>query len=90
MKTFDICSGCLGGHHWREIDYDNVLYMNIDNAICLTLCPACVSKFLAVHQNKTSIVTYKRKVDSILKAKPKPITHFKNQSSGAMVWSLFY
>ncbi|MHB8261437.1 MAG: hypothetical protein ACYDCN_17000 [Bacteroidia bacterium] len=90
MKTFDICSDCFGEHYWREIDYDNVLYVSMDNAICLTLCPACVNKFLEYRQNNFSILQYKQKINSILLGKSKPIPDFKKQNSASLFWCLSF
>ena len=90
MKTFDICSDCFGKHNWREIDYDNVLYVSMDNAICLTLCPPCVSKFQEVRQNTSAITSYKQKIEAVLKGKSKYIPTIKKQNSASLVWGLSF
>jgi hypothetical protein len=67
MKTINTCSNCLRRHTWKEIDYDNILYISVKNAICLTLCQSCATRFLDTQQNKPSIVNeYKQKADNIL------------------------
>jgi len=69
MKTIDVCSNCLQQHNWREIDYDNILYMNVKNAICLTLCQSCETHFSTTQQSKPSIIKeYQQKIDAILLA----------------------
>ena len=90
MKTFDACSDCFAEHHWREIDYDKVLYISMENAICLTLCPACVDKFLESRQNSSSIIRHKQKINSVLQGKSKPISEFKKQSNAALNWRLSF
>ncbi|HXU27907.1 MAG TPA: hypothetical protein VN698_11805 [Bacteroidia bacterium] len=67
MRTIDICSNCHHQHNWKEIDYDNVLYVSEKNAICLTLCQSCTTQFLENYQNKSSIIKeYKQKIGNIL------------------------
>ena len=90
MKTFDTCSDCFAEHHWKEIDYDNVLYISMENAICLTLCTTCVDKFLEVCQNNASIIRHKQKINSVLQGKSKPIPEFKNQNNTALNWRLSF
>jgi hypothetical protein len=90
MKTFDTCSDCSGRHNWREIDYDNVLYVSMENAICLTLCPTCVNKFLATPQNRSSLIRYKQKINSALLGKSKLIPEFKKQNSATSFWGLSF
>ena len=90
MKTFNTCLDCFGLHNWRELDYNNVLYVSIDNAICITLCPVCVTKFLVAPKNHKCKINYKQKIDNILKGKSKFNADFKNQSSASLVWGLFF
>ena len=90
MKTFDICSDCLGQHHWREIDYDNVLYVSMENAICLTLCPTCIAKFSENRQNSSSLIRYKQRINSVLEGKSKVVPEFKKQNSASLKWGLFF
>ncbi|HKC69129.1 MAG TPA: hypothetical protein VKG26_12915 [Bacteroidia bacterium] len=74
MKTIDICSHCLHKHNWREIDYDNILYVSEKNAICLTLCETCAAKFLETQQPKSSVIkAYKQKIEHILLTKSSPV-----------------
>jgi hypothetical protein len=90
MKTFDICSDCLGQHHWREIDYDNVLYVSMENAICLTLCPTCEAKFMESSKNSSSIIRYKQKINSVLEGKSKTTPEFKKQNNASLKWGFFF
>jgi hypothetical protein len=90
MKTFDICSNCFGQHNWSEIDYDNVLYVSMDNAICLTLCPSCVNKFMKNRQSNSSILNYKQKINSVLLGKSKPFSDFHKQNNASLNWGLFF
>jgi hypothetical protein len=90
MKTFDVCSGCSNHHNWREIDYDNILYVSMENAICLTLCPACTNKFLTTPQNRSSLIRYKQKINGALQAKSKSILEFKRQNSATSFFGLSF
>ncbi|HXD93422.1 MAG TPA: hypothetical protein VNX01_09420 [Bacteroidia bacterium] len=90
MKTFNICSDCYGQHSWREIDYDNVLYVSLENAISLTLCPTCVSKFSAAPKNSSTIIKYKQKINSVLEGKSKYVTANKTQNAASLNWGLFF
>ncbi|HKC67176.1 MAG TPA: hypothetical protein VKG26_03025 [Bacteroidia bacterium] len=90
MKTFDICTDCFEPHGWREIDYDNVLYVSLENAICLTLCPTCVAKFTEGPKNSSAIIRYKQKISSVLNGKSKQVTENKNQNPAALTWGLFF
>jgi hypothetical protein len=75
MKTFGICSNCSKEHYWREIDYDNLLYINMDNAVCQTLCALCANTFLEETKNHNFKINYKQKINTILN-KSKPILDF--------------
>jgi len=90
MKIFDICSDCLGEHHWREIDYDNVLYVSMENAICLTLCAVCATKFSEKRQDKSALIRYKQKINSILEGKSKAVPELKKQNGASLKWGLFF
>lgn len=90
MKTFDICTDCFEPHSWREIDYDNVLYVSLENAICLTLCPACVAKFAQAPKNSSTIISHKQKINGILNSISKPGTETKKQNAASLTWGLFF
>ncbi|HXU27127.1 MAG TPA: hypothetical protein VN698_07835 [Bacteroidia bacterium] len=90
MKTFNICSDCFSPHSWREIDYDNVLYVSLENAIYLTLCPTCVNKFSAASKNSSTIIKYKQKINGVLAGKSKYITEGKTQNAASLTWGLFF
>ncbi len=90
MKTYTTCSACFELHNWRELDYNNVLYVSVDNAICITLCPACVTKFLVAPKNRKSNIRYKQKIDCVLRGESKFTPDLKNQSSASLVWGLFF
>lgn len=91
MKTFDICSDCNGHHHWREIDYDNVLYVSQENAISLTLCPSCLNKFNEATKTNSLILRYKNKISSVLLGKSKTITSSNKQNANvASFWGLSF
>lgn len=92
MKTFGTCSICNNKHSWREIDYDNMLYLSNDDAIRLTLCDECVKKYTDDCQNKNLTTNYKHKIDSILKGKTKPVLDFVliNQNYQPTFWNLSF
>ena len=90
MKTFDLCSDCFKEHHWREIDYCNVLYVSTESAICLTLCHSCVNKFLNNRRNNSSILNYRQKINSILEGKSTSVPNLNKQNSASLVWGLFF
>jgi hypothetical protein len=90
MKTFNTCSDCLGPHSWREIDYDNVLYVSLENAICLTLCSVCVEKFSATTKSTSNIIKYKQKINGVLAGKSKYVADGKNQNAASLNWGLFF
>ena len=90
MKTFDICSGCFEQHNWREIDYYNVLYVSMQNAISLTLCPKCLEKFKGINSKK-DFIQYKQRIDTILVKKFKLInSEPKPQNYAVSNWGLFF
>ena len=79
MKTINFCSNCLRQHNWREIDYDNVLFINEKNAVCLTLCQSCVSKFLENQLQKSSAIrNYKQRINNMLLADKNKSVHNNN------------
>jgi hypothetical protein len=90
MKTFDSCSDCSGKHTWKEIDYYNVLYVSKDNAVCLTLCPLCVTKFKETNSKRNSVIQYKQKIDNILLGKAKSIPYSTKQNYAVSTWGLFF
>jgi heterodisulfide reductase subunit B len=92
MKTFGTCSGCSGEHHWREIDFDNTLYVDRKNAICLTLCPVCREVFLKTKQTDDTVQMYKQRINHVLKGKSKPVLDFNlgQQSNAALSWGLHF
>ncbi len=90
MKTFDTCSDCLGHHNWREIDYNNVLYVSKENAICLTLCHDCLTKFMKAPKKSSLLIRYKQKINSVLAGKSKPFSDFKKQDNASLNWGLFF
>lgn len=90
MKTFDICTDCFEPHSWREIDYDNVLYVSLENAICLTLCPGCVTKFMEGPKNSSVIIKHKQKINSVLTSKSKQSSENKKQNAASLTWGLFF
>ncbi|HTA63824.1 MAG TPA: hypothetical protein VK835_15280 [Bacteroidia bacterium] len=90
MKTFNVCSDCFEPHSWREIDYDNVLYVSLENAISLTLCPKCVTKFAEASKSSSTIIKYKQKINSVLAGKSKYIIENKKQNAASLNWGLFF
>jgi|GEM_PF-1175099 len=90
MKTFNVCSDCFGPHSWREIDYDNVLYVSLENAISLTLCPVCVSKFSEASKSNANIIKYKQKINSVLEGKSKYVVSNKTQNAASLNWGFFF
>jgi hypothetical protein len=90
MKTYTTCSACFELHNWRELDYNNVLYVSVDNAICITLCSTCVTKFLVAPKSHKSNISYKQKIDCVLRGESKFTPDLKKQSSASLVWGLFF
>ena len=66
MKTFNYCTKCNSAHNWREVDYNNVLYISRENAICITLCTSCMDEFANIPPKIESILGYKQRIDDVL------------------------
>ncbi len=85
MKTYGVCSDCGKNHNWREIDYDNNLYVSEDKAVAVTLCPVCRNKFFASNNKSHNLGRYKQKINAILKGNSNLVFNFNlNQQFNTM------
>jgi hypothetical protein len=95
MKTFNHCTNCNSVHNWREVDYNNVLYVSRENAICITLCTGCVAEFTNSPPKVSSTMNYKERIDDILsfhKTHPndEQIPRHQKASSESLLWALSF
>ena len=91
MKTFGTCSNCLKEHYWREIDFDNLLYISVDKAVCLTLCPICTDNFLQQGNKESIRIFYRQNINAAINGKTKPVFDFNlGNQPNTFAWRLAF
>ena len=94
MKTFNHCTKCNSAHNWREVDYNNVLYISRENAICITLCTNCINEFANKPPKISTILGYQQRIDDVLSSHvivdDEQNSHHQKASSESLLWALSF